>query len=101
LKGRADNADSDITSLEGRADVLEARDNIGSFSDTVTLTENTVFTLNHGLGLAAATGFVVNVLDSDNSQISVDIAAKDANSIELSSLVTISGVKVTVMGKKA
>ncbi|MDA7837539.1 hypothetical protein N9A42_00715 [bacterium] len=101
LKGRADTAASDITSLEGRADVLEARDNIGSFSDTVTLTENTVFTLNHGLGLAAATGFVVNVLDSDNSQISVDIAAKDANSIELSSLVTISGVKVTVMGKKA
>lgn len=101
LKGRADTAASDITTLEGRADVLEARDNIGSFSDTVTLTENTVFTLNHGLGLAAATGFVVNVLDSDNSQISVDIAAKDANSIELSSLVTISGVKVTVMGKKA
>ena len=93
--------DSDITDLQGRADLLEERHNIGSFSDTVTLTENTVFTLNHGLGLAAATGFVVNVLDSDNSQISVDIAAKDANSIELSSLVTISGVKVTVMGKKA
>ena len=101
LKGRTDNADSDITSLEGRADVLEARDNIGSFSDTITLTGNTVFTLNHGLNLASASGFVVNVLDSDNSQISVDIGAKDVNSIELSSLVTISGIKVTVMGKKA
>ena len=76
MKGRTDNADSDITSLEGRADVLEARDNIGSFSDTITLTGNTVFTLNHGLNLASASGFVVNVLDSDNSQISVDIGAK-------------------------
>ena len=83
---------------------MEERHNIGSlqrhYYEPLYL-KTVLFTLNHGLGLAAANGFVVNVLDSDNSQISVDIAAKDVNSIELSSLVTISGVKVTVMGKKA
>ena len=102
LKGRADGADADITTLEGRADVLEARDNIGSFTTSMSLSKNGVAnTVTHNIGLASSHGFVVNVLDSDMSQISVDIVAKDANSFDIFSLVDLTGVKVSVMGKKS
>lgn len=102
LKGRADGADADIATLEGRADVLEARDNIGSFATEMSLAANgSANVVTHNLGLDDQYGFVVNVLDSDGSQISVDIEANDTDSFKIFSLVPVTGVKVTVMGKKA
>ena len=102
LKGRADGADADIATLEGRADVLEARDNIGSYATEMSLAANgSANVVTHNLGLDDQYGFVVNVLDSDGSQISVDIEANDTDSFKIFSLVPVTGVKVTVMGKKA
>lgn len=98
LKGRADTADADITSLEGRATALEARDNIGSFTTTMNLATGAVNPVNHGLALAAANGFVANVIDSDGHQISVDIEATSVNAIGISTLAPVSNVTVTVMG---
>lgn len=98
LKGRADTADADITSLEGRATVLEARDNIGTFTTTMNLATGAVNPVNHGLTLAAANGFVANVIDSDGHQISVDIEATSVDAIGISTLAPVSNVTVTVMG---
>ena len=90
--------DGDITALQGRATVLEARDNIGSFVLPVTIQKNAVNTVTHNLGLVDVKGFTSNVIDSDGHQISVDIVAKDANTIEIYSLATVDAT-VTVMGK--
>jgi predicted nucleic acid-binding Zn-ribbon protein len=93
--------DSDIADLQGRATVLEARDNIGSYTTTMNLATGAVNPVNHGLSLAAANGFVANVIDSDGHQISVDIEATSVNAIGISTLAPVSNVTVTVMGKKA
>lgn len=90
--------DDDITALETRATTLEARDNIGSFVQPVTIQKNAVNTVTHNLGLVDFKGFTSNVIDSDGHQISVDIVAKDANTIEIYSLATVDAT-VTVMGK--
>ena len=92
--------DNDITLLETRATTLEQRDNIGSFVQPVSIVKNAVNTVTHNLGLADVKGFTSNVIDSDGHQISVDIVAKDANTIEIYSLATVDAT-VTVMGKKA
>jgi len=99
LHGEINSNDDDILALTGRVGDLESRDNVKFFSDqSVAITANTPQTVNHALALANSTGFVINVMDSDGSQISVDVDAVDANNLTLTSLVSLSGVKVTVMG---
>ena len=99
LHGEIVDNDSDILSLQGRVTDLEARDNVKVHTDqSVSILANTPKTVNHALALANATGFVINVMDSDGSQISVDVDAVDANNLTLTSLVGLTGVKVTVMG---
>ena len=99
LHGEIVDNDSDIASLQGRVTDLEARDNVKVHTDqSVSILANTPKTVNHALALANSTGFVINVMDSDGSQISVDVDAVDANNLTLTSLVALSGVKVTVMG---
>lgn len=99
LQAEVEGNDSDIASLSGRVGVLEARDHIKVHNSTVSISSSTPRTVSHNLALASAANFVVNVMDSDNTQISVDIEAVDANTISLRSLVDLFGVKVTVMGK--
>ena len=99
LHGEIVDNDSDILSLQGRVSTLESRDNVKVHTDqSVSILANTPKTVNHALALANSTGFVINVMDSDGSQISVDVDAVDANNLTLTSLVALSGVKVTVMG---
>jgi len=99
LHGEIVSNDSDIAALAGRVTNLEGRDNVKVFTDqSVSITANTPQTVNHALALANSTGFVINVMDSDGSQISVDVDAVDTNNLTLTSLVALSGVKVTVMG---
>lgn len=98
LQSEIINNDSDITDLQGRATTLEARDNIGSFVQPVSIRRNSVNTVTHNLGLVDVKGFTSNVIDSDGHQISVDIVAKDANTIEIHSLADVDAT-VTVIGK--
>ena len=99
LHGEIVDNDSDILSLQGRVSTLESRDNVKVHTDqSVSILANTPKTVNHALALANSTGFVINVMDSDGSQISVDVDAVDTNNLTLTSLVALSGVKVTVMG---
>ena len=99
LQSEVEGNDSDISALSGRVDVLEARDHIKCHNSTVAVTANTPRSVAHNLDLAGVANFVVNVMDSDNSQISVDIEAVDKDTLNIRSLVDLTGVKVTVMGK--
>ena len=99
LQSEVEGNDSDIASLSGRVDVLEARDHIKCHNSTVAISSATPRSISHNLDLASPANFVVNVMDSDNTQISVDIEAVDKDTISLRSLVDLFGVKVTVMGK--
>ena len=91
--------DSDIADLQGRTAVLEARDHIKCHNSTVAVTAGVPRSVTHNLDLASTANFVVNVMDSDNSQISVDIEAVDKDTLNIRSLVDLTNVKVTVMGK--
>jgi hypothetical protein len=91
--------DSDILDLQGRTAVLEARDHIKCHNSTVAVTAGVPRSVAHNLDLASTANFVVNVMDSDNSQISVDIEAVDKDTLNIRSLVDLTNVKVTVMGK--
>lgn len=55
-------------------------------------------TVTHNLNLSNRDAFVINVMDSGNSQISVDVDSVDANSITISSSITLSNVRVTIIG---
>lgn len=64
---------------------------------SVNLAAATPLTVTHNLGLQDRDAFTVNTMFG-NSQISLDVDSVDANSITLTSLVALTGVKVTVVG---
>lgn len=67
---------------------------------TVNLVAATPFTVTHNLGLVDRDAFQINTM-LGNSQVSLDVDSVDANSLTLTSLVALTGVKVTVTGAKA
>lgn len=69
-----------------------------TFSATVNLPNNTAFNVAHSLALTTKDAFVVNVMDSAGSQISVDIDSVDANNITLTARPAVTGAVVTVVG---
>lgn len=69
-----------------------------TFSATVNLPNNTAFNVAHNLALTTKDAFVVNVMDSAGSQISVDIDSVDANNITLTARPAVTGAVVTVVG---
>lgn len=67
------------------------------YNAVVNLIASTPFVVNHGLGLINKDSFVVNTM-RNGSQISLDIDSVDANSLTLTSLVSLSNVFITVVG---
>jgi hypothetical protein len=67
------------------------------YNASVNLAANTPFTVTHGLGLVDRDAFTINIMHG-NSQISVDVDSSDVNSLTLTSLLPLTGVKVTVIG---
>lgn len=91
--------DSDISALQSSVGTLESATQIKAYSnDNVSLTANTALTLSHNLALTDKDFFTIRVADSNSSSISVDVDAVDANSITVTSAVSITGVKVFIMG---
>ena len=84
---------------DGRLTTLEA-DRLRHYFASVNLTAGTPFTVAHNLNLADKDDFVINT-QFGGSQISLDIDSVNANSITLTSLVPLTGVKVTLIGKGA
>jgi len=68
------------------------------YTATVSLADNTAFTVNHGLALANKDAFVINVMDSSGSQISVDVDSVDSNNLTLTARPAVANVIVTIIG---
>lgn len=83
---------------DGRLTSLEA-DRVKHFFTSVDLTVG-ANTITHNLNLADRDGFVINT-HRNNSQISLDVDSVSANAITLTTLVPLTGVKVTIIGRAA
>jgi len=68
------------------------------FASSVSVTANTPFTVTHGLGLQNRNAFTINVMNSAHSAISVDVDSTDANSLTITSAVSLTGLSITVIG---
>lgn len=69
-----------------------------TYSATVNLPNNTPFNVAHTLALSTKDAFVINVVDSSGSQISVDVDSVDANNLTLTARPAVTGAVVTVVG---
>jgi hypothetical protein len=78
-----------------------AGNNTATFFTTVNVTgAGTPDTVTHNLALSDRDAFIINLMHN-NSQISLDVDSVDANSLTLTSLVPLTGVKVTIIGLPA
>lgn len=94
----ADSAlDGRATALEGRATALEARDEVFTYFASVDLTANTPATVSHGLGLADQDSFTINTM-YNGAQVSLAVTSVNGNSLTIESAVSLTGVKVAVIG---
>lgn len=83
--------------LQGK---LDGEFYVKQHAETVNIAALTPLTITHNLNLVDRNSFTVNVV-RNNSVISVDVDSVDANSLTLTSLVTLTGVRVTVQGASA
>lgn len=96
--GRLDAVEAKNVEQDGRLTSLEA-DRVKHFFTSVNLTAG-ANTITHNLNLADKDGFVINT-QRNGSQISLDVDSVNANSITLSTLVPLTAVKVTIIGRAA
>jgi len=68
------------------------------FASSVSVTANTPFTVTHNLGLQNRNAFTINVMNSAHSAISVDVDSVDANSLTITSAVSLTGLSITIIG---
>lgn len=68
------------------------------FADGVSLTANVPFTVQHNLNLQNKDAFTVRIADTDGYNISASVQSKDLNSIEITSSVSLTAVKITLIG---
>lgn len=68
------------------------------FVSSVAVTADTPLTVTHNLGLQNRNAFTINIMDSSNSSVSLDIDSIDANSLTITSAVSLSGLSVTIIG---
>ena len=67
-------------------------------NDNVSLNPGTPTTINHAFGLTNPNSYVISVFDTSGSSVSVDVDTVDGNNVNLTSLVGLTGVKVTIIG---
>lgn len=102
-----------VTVLEGEVDAIQAEqivqddrltsleaDRVKHFFATVNLTAGVAANVTHNLNLADRDGFVIRT-SFGNSDISLDVDSVGANSLSLTSLVPLTGVKVFIVGRAA
>lgn len=82
----------------GLASALQTNRFTRQYTATVTLVADTPFTVTHSLALVSKDAFVINVMDSAGSAISVDVDSTSADALTLTSSVALSDVVVTVVG---
>jgi hypothetical protein len=67
-------------------------------NNNVSLNPGTPTTINHAFDLTNHNSYVISVFDTTGSAVSVDVDTVDANNVTLTSLVGLTGVKVTIIG---
>lgn len=82
----------------GLASALQTNRYTRQYTATVTLVADTALTVTHGLALVSKDAFVINVMDSAGSAISVDVDSTGVDALTLTSSVGLSDVVVTVVG---
>ena len=91
--------DSDVTLLQSQVSSLQGASSLSTyFNGNVSLSANTAATITHNLGLIDANSFTIRVADTNGSDVSVDVDAVNTNSLTLTSLIALTGLKVTIIG---
>lgn len=68
------------------------------YNSPASITANTPYTVTHNLGLQNRNSFIINVMDSEHSAVSVDVDSVGVNSLTITSAVTLTTPHITVIG---
>ncbi len=68
------------------------------FVNSVSVTANTAFTVNHALNTQNKDSFVISIKNTAGSEISLDVDSVDTNNLTITSAVSLTGLKVCVVG---
>jgi hypothetical protein len=82
----------------GLASAMQTNRYTRQYTATVSLSADTPLTVTHNLALVSKDAFVINVMNSSGSAISVDVDSTNANELTLTSNVALSDAVVTVVG---
>lgn len=82
--------------LQGKIDSLSLAKTY--YNNAANIPAITPLTITHNLGLQNKDAFTIRVSDSSGSDIGVDVDSVDVNSLTLTSLLPVTGAKVTVIG---
>jgi len=93
----ANNA-ADIATLQSTVSSLSSSAVKVYSNANVAISQGSATTITHNLDLSDPNFFTIRVADTNGSSISVDIDAVTSNTITLTSLVALSGVKVYIVG---
>jgi len=93
----ANNA-SDIATLQSQVSSLSSSAVKVYSNANVSISQGSATTITHNLDLSDPNFFTIRVADTNGSSISVDVDAVTSNTITLTSLVQLAGVKVFIVG---
>lgn len=82
----------------GLASALQTNRYTRQYTATVTLVADTALTVTHGLALVSKDAFVINIMDSAGSAISVDVDSTGVDALTLTASVGLTDAVVTVVG---
>lgn len=68
------------------------------FINPASIVANTPYTVTHNLALQNRNAFIINVMDAENSAISVDVDSVDVNSITITSSTNLTSPSITIIG---
>ena len=88
-----------INEHETQINDLTSRDNVKVYTNAAfNVIAGTPFRINHDLNLSNKDFFTIRVCDSGGSSVSVDVDSFDANNVDITSLVSLEGLKCIIIG---
>ena len=96
--GTVADLDTTATDLTGAVNEVHSELMKKYFNSSVSLTADTAQTITHNLALTNKDYFTIRVADSTGADIDVQVVSVGVNSLEITSSVSITGVKVCIIG---
>ena len=81
--------------------VLKAAKAVHQFGGLFNIVAGTPLVITHNLNLIHRNAFTINIIDANNSMISLDVDSIDANSLTVTSYIALSNVYITIQGARA